>query len=174
MAEKAQDDIDSQTELKNRHVVRREFWSKLLHAMNAKSTLYQNINPGIYHWIGAGSGIRGLGLNFATTKSYGRAELYIDRGNKEENEYIFDELSKNKDQIEEDFGESLVWEKLETKRACRIKTEASGNVFDKDLWEEMIEFMTDGMVRLDKVLKPSLKSIGEKLKHYQPSNEEEV
>ena len=103
MAEKAQDDIDSQTELKHRHVIRREFWSKLLHTMNTKSTLFQNINPGIYHWIGAGSGVRGLGLNFVTTKSYGRAEFYIDRGNIEENEYVFDELSKHKERHREGF-----------------------------------------------------------------------
>ena len=91
MAEKAQDDIDSQTELKHRHVIRKEFWTKLIQAMNTKSNLYQNISPSIYNWIGAGSGVRGAGLNFVVSKSYGRAELYIDRGNKEENEFVFDE-----------------------------------------------------------------------------------
>lgn len=67
----------------------------------------QNISPGIYNWIGAGSGVRGAGLNFSVTKSYGRAELYIDRGSKEENEFIFDELSSRKEQLEKDFGGSL-------------------------------------------------------------------
>ena len=137
--------------------------------MNTKSSLYQNINTSAYPWIGACSGVRGLGLNFVTTKSYGRAELYIDRGNKEENKFIYDELLKNKNQIEKDFGGSLVWERLDTKRASRIKAEASGNVTDREQWDEMIEFMTDSMNRLDMALKDPIKDVGELLKNYKPS-----
>ncbi len=48
MAEKAQDDIENQAKQKTRHVIRKEFWSKLIPAMNATSSkLYQNINPGL-------------------------------------------------------------------------------------------------------------------------------
>lgn len=170
MAEKAQDDIMEQTQLKNRHVMRREFWSKLLQEMNKKTTLFQNINTGIYGWIGAGSGVRGLGLNFAVSKSYGRSELYIDRGVKEENEFAFDELYKKKDQIEIAFGGPLVWERLDTKRACRVKKEIEGNVLDKELWEDMVNSMADNMDKLDKALKPFLKTIGLKLKNNQQAS----
>lgn len=172
MAEKAQEDISSQTESNQLQIIRKEFWSKLIPVMNTKSSLYQNINTSAYHWIGAGSGVRGLGLNFATTKSYGRAELYIDRGNKEENKFIYDELLKNKDKIEEDFGGSLEWERLDTKRASRIKTEVSGNVTDKEQWDEMIDFMTDSMNKLDQALKEPIKDVGELLKTYKPSGVE--
>lgn len=165
MAEKAQDDIDSQTELKHRHIIRKEFWTKLIQLMNAKSTLYQNISPGIYNWIGAGSGVRGASLNFAVSKSYARAELYIDRGNKQENKLIFDELSKQKEQIEKDFGSTLVWEPLEEKRACRIKAEVAGNVFDPEQWDTMLTFMVDSMVNLENALKTPLKKISQKLKN---------
>ena len=169
MAEKAQEDISSQTESNQLQIIRKEFWSKLIPIMNTKSSLYQNINSSAYHWIGAGTGVRGLGLNFATTKSYGRAELYIDRGSKEENKFIYDELLKSKVQIEERFGGSLVWERLDTKRASRIKSEVSGNVTDKEQWDEMIEFMTDTMNKLDQALKEPIKDIGELLKNYKPS-----
>ena len=169
MAEKAQEDISSQAESNQLQIIRREFWSKLLQVMNTKSSLCQNLSTTVYHWIGAGSGVRGLGLNFATTKSYGRAELYIDRGDKDENEFIFDELEKNKEQIESDFGGALVWERLDTKRASRIKIETNGNVTDKEQWDDMIEFMTDSMVNLDSALKLPIKNVGEALKTYQPT-----
>ena len=39
-----------------------------------------------------GSGVRGVGFNFVAGRAYGRAELYIDRGDKEENKFIFDQL----------------------------------------------------------------------------------
>lgn len=164
LAEKAQDDIDSQAELKHRHVIRKEFWTKLINLMNTKSSLYQNISPGIANWISAGSGVRGAPLNFVVSKTYGRAELYIDRGNKEENEFLFDELFKQKDQIEKDFGGSLVWERLEAKHACRIKSETTGNVFEREQWDEMISFMVDSMIRLDNALKKPLKKVNQKLK----------
>lgn len=165
MAEKAQDDIESQTELKTRHVIRRDFWSQLIPAMNAtSSSLYQNISPGIANWIGAGSGVRGVGMNFAAAKSYGRAEVYIDRGDKEENKLIYDQLYSIKDQIESDFGGELTWERLDDKRASRIKAETPGNVFDRDQWELMINFMTDAMCRLEVAIKKPLRQIGEKIK----------
>ena len=169
MAEKAQEDISSQTQSNQLQIIRKEFWTKLLPVMNSKSSLYQNINTSAYHWIGAGSGVRGLGLNFVATKSYGRAELYIDRGDKEENKFVFDELEKNKEKIESDFGGELVWERLDSKRASRIKVETNGNVTDKEQWDGMIEFMTDSMVNLESALKLTIKNVGEALKTYQPT-----
>ncbi len=168
MAEKARDDIDSQTELKHRHVVRKEFWTKLLQEMNSKSNLFQNISPSKYHWIGAGSGIRGAGLNFVITKSYCSAELYIDRGDQKENKYMYDELYSMKSQIEADFGGSLLWQRLDEKRGSRIKSEMPGNVFEKDQWPEMIDSMVDSMIRLEKALREPLKIVGPKVKVYSP------
>ena len=164
MAEKAQDDIDSQTGQKHREVIRKEFWTQLIQLMNTKSNLYKNISPGIRGYIAASTGVRGAGLNCVATKSHGRAELYIDRGNGEENKLIFDELSAHKEQIEKNFGGPLVWQRLEEKRACRIKAETSGNVFDKKQWGEMQAFMVDGMLRLEEALKDPLKQVAQKLK----------
>lgn len=160
MAEKAQDDIESQTELKNRHIVRREFWTRVIHSINStNSTLFQNISPGVANWIGAGSGVGGVGFNFVAAKHYGRAELYIDVGDKEENEKIFDLLLAEKDSIEAAFGGVLIWERLEGKRACRIKAEIPLNVFDREQWNEMINFMTDAMCRLEPAIKGPLRQI---------------
>jgi len=49
-----------------------------------------------------------------------RVELYIDTGNAEVNQRIFEELLNHKDEIEQAFGESLDWQALEGRRACRI------------------------------------------------------
>jgi len=103
-------------------------------------------------------------LVFAVAKSYGRAELYIDRGDKGENKRIFDELYENKAKIEKHFGRELVWERLDEKRACRIKSETEGNVFDKEAWDAMIAFMVDAMINLEKALKQPLAEMNKKLK----------
>ena len=173
MAEKAQDDINSQTELKHRHIIRKEFWTKLIQRMNnTKTDLYQNINPGISNWIGAGSGVRGIGFNFSISKSYGRAELYIDRGDKDENEQIFDLLIKQKEKIEKEFGGPLTWERLDEKRACRIKSETPGNIFEKEQWDDMLTFMVDSMFKLEHAFRHPLNILKNKIKGI--SNDEDV
>ena len=162
MADKVQDDIDDQTQLKNRHYVRKEFWAAVIKSINNKLDLYQNISPSIYNWISASSGLRGVGFNFVASKNYGRAEIYIDRGDKEEeNEFIFDELYKDKDEIETNFGSTLVWERLDDKRACRIKAETEGNIFNKDEWNTMIDFMMSSMVKIVNNFKKPLAKVNQ-------------
>jgi hypothetical protein len=168
IADKALDEIEGVTEEKNRHKIRREFWTEVIRAMATKTSLFQNISPGIQAWIGAGSGVR-VGFNFAAGRAYGRAELYIDRGEKEENKFIFDLLYAKKEAIDTAFGRELTWERLDDKRASRIKSEMPGSIFDPDQWTELIEFMTDAMVRMENTFKEPLADINRKLRNRAPS-----
>lgn len=164
LAAKAQDELSKTNEEKTRHRVRRDFWIEVIAACQKKTSLYGNISPSIHSWIGAGSGVRGVGLNFSATQTYGRAEVYIDRGDQAENKAVFDLLYSMKDSIEAKFGGELVWERLDAKRACRIKAEAEGNVFDKDNWPVMIDFMVDAMVRLENAIRQPLQEVAKMLK----------
>lgn len=160
MAEKAEEESISQNQLKNRHIVRKDFWTLLLENLNSKMDLFKNISPNIYNWIGAGSGVRSVGYNFAISQKYVRVEIYIDRGDKEENERILDFFLESRESIEETFGDKLTWEKLETKRACRIKYQRSDyNVFEKENWSEMVEFLTNSMINLEKAFAEPLKKL---------------
>lgn len=164
LAAKAQDELSKTNEEKARHRVRREFWNEIIAACQKRTSLYNNISPSIQSWIAAGSGVRGIGLNFSATQTYGRAELYIDRGDQAENKAVFDMLYGMKDSIEAKFGGQLIWDRLDAKRACRIKAEAEGNVFDKDNWPAMIDFMVDAMIRLETALRQPLQEVAKMLK----------
>jgi hypothetical protein len=165
MADKTQDDINSQETLKTRHIIRRDFWTQLLKEINKSTHLFQNISPSKEHWIGAGSGVRGVGFNLVISKSYGRCELYIDRGEFEENKFVFDTLLQQRDIIEKAFGSELTWERLDNKRASRIKYELDEvNVFEKEDWSKMIDFMKDGTLKMEKALKEPLQKINGELK----------
>jgi Domain of unknown function (DUF4268) len=159
LADKALDEIEGVTEEKNRHKVRREFWTKVLSAVAPKSTLFQNISPGAKEWIAAGSGVGGVRFNFVAGRTYVRVEIYIDRGDKGENRSILDQLYAKKESIEMAFGHPLTWEPLEDRRACRSKSEIPGNIFDPDQWTTLIEFMTDAMLRMEKAFKEPLADI---------------
>lgn len=154
MASKASVDAGEQKELKNRHVLRRKFWAKLLASMNKKSALFQSVNPQSSNWIARGSGTSGITYNFGFSQDYARVELYIDKGIKEINESIFVYLASRKVEIEQSFGESLTWELLEEKRACRIKCEMLTDGFDEANWDLMIEFLVPRMIKLESAFKP--------------------
>ena len=162
---KEQESKNSESELKNRHHIRFEFWKHLLEqAKQSKSDLFNNISPSKDHWISAGSGMRGVPYNFIFLKQAGRIELYISRSNTDENKYVFDELFKMKDSIEASFGDVLEWERMDDKKASRVKYEKPFDGYNKEAWNEMIPFMIDTMQRLEKTFKEPLAKINSQLK----------
>ena len=153
---------EEKKELAERHKKRYEFWKTLLEKSKSKTNLHANLSPTIYSWIGTGSGVRGLGFNYAVTYKYGQVELYIDRGkeSEEENKKIFDELQKRRQEIEKDFGDKLRWERLDDRRASRIsKRFNSTSLNDKDKWGKLQDDMIDNMIRLEKALKKHIKAL---------------
>ncbi|KQW83548.1 hypothetical protein ASC89_27785 [Devosia sp. Root413D1] len=164
LADKAQDEVHTTSADARRHSVRREFWTELLKAMQGRSELYRNISPGTATWIGAGSGVRGIGFNFSAAGRYGRAELYIDRGEQEENKYVFDWLHDRRETIQAAFGGQLDWERLDHRRASRVKAEIETDIYDTTEWPRMIEFMADAMVRMERAMRDPLRTIAPELK----------
>lgn len=147
-------------ELAERYGLRRQFWTALLERAKEKTRLHAAISPSQYHWIGAGAGKRGLSFNYVVRQHEGDVELYIDRGKDadEENKDIFDALIASKSNVESAFGEPLEWERLEGKRACRIKKrmEIGGYRDDEAEWPVIQDTLVDAMVRLEKALKPCI------------------
>ncbi len=147
-------------ELAERYGLRRQFWTALLERAKEKTRLHAAISPSQYHWIGAGAGKRGLSFNYVVRQHEGDVELYIDRGKDadEENKDIFDTLIASKSNIESAFGDPLEWERLEGKRACRIKKrmEIGGYRDDEAEWPVIQDTLVDAMVRLEKALKPCI------------------
>jgi hypothetical protein len=137
------------------------FWEGLIAIARSRNTRHANIKPGTYHWLGASSGIRGLGFNYAIVKEYGIVELYIDRGDAVENKRIFDLLLSHKETIERAFGGPLSWERLDTKRACRIKQviELGGYRSPESQWPEIQTEMVNMMSKLEIALKPALETL---------------
>ncbi len=82
-------------------------------------------------WYSFASGTRGFKYNacFAQGGEF-RTEIYIDLQDHAANEAAFDALLADKDAIEATFGEPLRWERLDTRRACRIACYTTGSIED--------------------------------------------
>ncbi len=144
-----------------RYDVRLRFWEGLVALARQHKTRHANIKPGVYNWIGASSGIRGLGFNYAIVQEYGIAELYIDRGDAVENKRIFDKFFEHKEEIEKSFGEPLSWERLDNKRACRIRSVVEGGGYrsPETQWPDIQARMIQTMVKLEASLKGYIENI---------------
>jgi len=141
-------------EYAERHVLREKFWKQFLLEINKKNRLCANINPSTDAWIGIGIGLAGINLNLVVSRRYARTEIYINRGEKDENKKIFDILYSFKDKIEHDFGEKLIWERMEDNVTSRIKHELNGvNIANESDWPRMINFMIDSIERMHKAFK---------------------
>jgi hypothetical protein len=164
MAEKAQEEQSAQEELATRHKMRIEFWKVLLPKFNSKTSLFVNVNPSKDNWISAGSGVSGVGLNFVISKNYARTEVYMSKSSADENKYVFDKLCQQKDEIEKHTG-SLEWERLDDKKACRIKQELKNvSLYEKDDWDKMIDFMMESMLKMEVAFKNPLQKINRDMK----------
>ena len=144
-----------------RYDIRLHFWEGLVAIARERRTRHANIKPGTYHWLGASSGVRGLGFNYVIVQEHGVAELYIDRGDAVENKKIFDTLLAKKDQIEKAFGGGLEWERLDAKRACRIKKVVTlgGYRSPEQEWPAIQSAMVESMSKLEAALLPSIEAL---------------
>ncbi|MBC6428363.1 MAG: DUF4268 domain-containing protein [Cellvibrionales bacterium] len=167
MAEKARDEVNSQAEIKHRQDIRTEFWVGLIDKVKATdSDLFRNRNvaPSVRSWINAAVGIGGVYLTFSARRKYVRTSLVIEHRNKEINRFIFTELSKYREQIEQDFGGALEWEPpVPERRFCRIKAEIQGDILEKEQWDSMQAFMVDSMLKMEKAFAEPLRHVKQKL-----------
>lgn len=151
---------EQKKELAQRHVLRLEFWRQLLERARQRISLHARVSPSKESWVSAGAGISGLGFNYVIRMEDAQVELYIDRGDAEENKKIFDLLFARKEQIEGAFGAPLDWQRLDDRRASRIRyVLANGGLRDRDRWPEIQDAMIDAMVAFAKALRPEIKRL---------------
>lgn len=145
-----------------RHTMRETFWGQLLEAAKRQTSLHANITPGTHGSLCATAGRQGLSFNYVIGEHESRVELYIDRGKEKEDENveIFDHFYGHKNEVESSFGEPLEWQRLEGKRACRIrKVNELGGYRDQEKWPEINAAMIESMIRLENSLRPHIETL---------------
>ena len=148
--------------LAERSTIRQQFWTELLERAREKTKLHAAISPGHGEYIRTGAGKAGLSFNYVIRKHRAFVQLYVDRGKEagDENTAIYDQLFLHKNEIESEFGDKLVWQRLEGIRACRIKKYIKiGGLADKEKWPEIQSAMIEAMVRLESAFRPYISKL---------------
>lgn len=140
----------SKEELKQ---IRYEFWHKL----ESKSRRIPGQNGRPIRWIGDKTGVKGISLRFDATRDFVMVALEINADTKERQNHLIEKMLACKTVFENEFGKELVWDteypKSQHETVTRIYIKAAGDLYNKDLWHDMIYFMTDNMLRMEKAFK---------------------
>jgi len=93
-----------------------------------------------------------LNESFTLGKRF-RVELYIDTHSGDKNRDVFERLYAQKNEIEQKFGGELIWEPLDTKRACRVAVYHDGSITDRaEKLATLREWAVDATIRLEKAI----------------------
>ena len=140
----------------------REFFQPLIDTLREKHkfTNVRKAQPQNWYSFSAGYGQRiTYGANF-TGQKQARIEVYIDDGDNERNIQLLERLEEHREQIESALGETLNWQRLETRRACRIALDRLGSIEDDaDTLTEVQDWMVDRLLKFKHVFEPRLSEL---------------
>lgn len=124
-----------------------DFWTRYLERVHAEHPGITNVRSAQpANWLNM-SFQRRLAVTGTFSAANGlRCELYIDVGDRDANRRLFDALRERQEPIERQIGETLDWDPLEGRQACRISVSTPGRVTDDDT-DAQIDWLLDRHVK---------------------------
>ena len=154
---------------KRRQKLQQAFWTKALEELRARNvSRFQNLSPSTETWLGCSAGASGCKYNLIFGNRAARVELYLERSVAKENKWVFDQLHREKEDFEKRFGADLRWQRLPGK-ASRISHSHPFDGLNEEKWPEMIEWLCQHIVRLDKAFSERLVELIRHLKSHGPT-----
>lgn len=154
---------DTKKDIAGRHAIRRRFWQQFLERAKLKSKLFNSLSPTDDGWLATSAGKRGLQFLHSVTQHAATAELVIDRGKDSdaENRAILEKLKSHQAEIEKEVGAPLEWYRPDGVRLCRVIYEVTTGGYrdDEKTWPKIQDAMIDGMVGMEKAMKPYIQTI---------------
>ena len=136
-----------------------EFWHVFLPRFQKVSNIYDwrslNNIRNYDSWLSAKSWIPEIRYVFSVSWNHVRVELSSTKSkDKKYNKRVFDHFYVNKEEIEKKFWDKLIWERMDDKIMSRISYKLNWvNVYDKNDWDKIMDFLSKNMIKLDEALK---------------------
>ena len=136
---------------------RRSFWNSFSRKAESRIPFMQGASIRKVDAVSKTAGKAGLSWAFAVNAYESWAELTILlSGDKSRSHDAFDKLYANKNAIEAKYGGALLWEKLDGRKSCRVKTIPLENhgMEEVDRWGELQDTLIDKMDRMERAFSP--------------------
>ena len=165
MAAKDSEEKSAEGARRRSHRLRHAFWTKALEELRARSvSRFENISPSGDQWLACATGVAGCTYNLIFLQNEARVELSLQRSVAEENKWIFDRLARERQKLEDRFGEGLRWLRLDKRKASKVCFSHPFDGFNDENWPEMIDWLCRHIVRLDEAFSEALGRLNSELK----------
>lgn len=152
ISEKEVEEQSSERGQATRYQLRTEFWHAALEALRTtKISLYANVSPSRDHWLNAGSGMSGVYYSMVFNRDEARVNFALDTRSKEANKALFDHLFSRREQLNTEFGEALIWRRMDDKKVSIIGCAAPFDGHNRDSWPALIDWLVAHVVRMEAV-----------------------
>jgi len=125
-----------------------KFWEDFIQTAGTSSWM-SGRRPKPQHWydISIGSSKAHVSLTLNHFENWVNCELYI---SKDEDKVIFDRLYRDRAAIEKELGMTVEWQRLEGKKASRVKATINGNIEHEAEWPEYFAWLMDTATKFKK------------------------
>ena len=133
---------------------RYEFWSEFNIVLQDRGKPFNQRKASTDHWydVALGTSEAHIGINLVNAKNKIVVEVYIN-----DNKDLFDQFYACKDEIEKQLDMTFNWDRLDGKKASRIKHDINGlNFDDHSNYPELMNEVIDKVVKMKKVFKQYL------------------
>jgi hypothetical protein len=138
---------------------RYKFFEQFLSLCNQKTNLFRSVSPvGYQNWINAGAGKSGILWGIVSMKKESRIDFIFCTLSPEINRKRFEYLVSKKKEIEETFGDLLIWDFKEIRKQHYIKSLCPFGGFDnEENWAIIHDDLVERLIRFEKALRPYIK-----------------
>jgi hypothetical protein len=145
-----------------RQQVLRRWWAQFIERSKPRTGLFAGRAPTTDHWLSAGVGRSGFGLNVSLAQQFARVEVYVrlpgDDGDRSTR--AFEALLAQKAAIEQRFGGELDWQSLPQRAGSRICVEIPGGWrLSEGQWPELQDELVTLSVRLADALREPIQAL---------------
>ncbi|MDG5799311.1 DUF4268 domain-containing protein [Marinilabiliaceae bacterium ANBcel2] len=130
--------------------LRLEFWQRL----SNRSRRLPGQKGRKKFWILRDTGIKGLDLRFDVDRGKAIVAIEINHRKEDHRLMLYEKLYAVREIIASFFEEKLIWdfayEKPTGELVCRVYTENPGDILKKELWPQMLYFLIDRMIKMEK------------------------
>lgn len=114
-----------------------DYWTKFSEYLDNNSSIFQSNNyqkPQNYYILYFEVGSLFIEISLDSNKKYTYSEVYIP-----DNKKLFDYLYLQKDEIEEEIGEQLLWDKKDNRKVTKIRISHNIDPTNRKNWENLMK-----------------------------------
>lgn len=165
MAEKDSEEKSAKGAQRWSHQMRLEFWEQALDALRgAGLERWQNITPSRDHWLNSSIGVSGCTLTLVFLRHEVRVEFQLNRSDRDENKWLFDQLVEDRERYEQVIGEELEWRRIDDKKVSMMVCKTPVQGYSKENWPDMISWLVTHYQKMDKAFSEPVRALAGRMK----------